>query len=546
MAYAVNHKDAMNKLDRPRPDYARLLVIDDDESVAITVSEVLRRDGYIVDMAMSGQEALSRLEQSKYDLVLTDLHMEGMDGISVLAEVRRFAPLTIAIVLTGFASLESAIAAMRQGAYDYLIKPCNIDDMRHTILRGLEHRRLILAEQQAREGLQQLNRELEQRVEERTAELKLLNDELASANRAKDVFLATLSHEMRTPLTPILGWSRLLRTGKADSALLAQGLDAIERNARLQTRLIEDLLDVSRIVMGKLHIDKEPTDLRSVVESAIETVRDKAKARNVQLRADLPPEPIIVQGAPVRLQQIVWNFLSNAIKFTHSGGQVSVRVFHSRDEAHVVVSDTGAGIAPDFLPYVFEPFRQADDSLTRRHGGLGLGLAIVRRLAELHGGRVRAESEGLGKGTQFTFSLPCAAGASVGREKEPGLASYKLFQRVLIVEDSADTLEMMRVLFTAMGCSVTTADSPEAALNIAAAQAPNIIISDIGMPGANGYELLASLRLLPGLEKVPAIAVSGYATEEDTARAIAAGFSAHLAKPIDIDKLLTLIRNLAS
>ena len=212
---------------------ARLLVVDDEESVALTVSEVLRLEGYEVEMVLSGEEAIVRLQELQYDLVLTDLHMEGGDGISVLAEVRRSTPLTIAIVLTGFASLESAIAAMRQGAYDYLVKPCIIDDMKHTIQRGLEHRRLMLAEQEARANLEQLNRELERRVEERTSELQQVNEELERANNAKDIFFATLSHELRTPLTPILGWAKLMRSAKADAALIAQGLDAIERNARI-------------------------------------------------------------------------------------------------------------------------------------------------------------------------------------------------------------------------------------------------------------------------------------------------------------------------
>ncbi|HSE97697.1 MAG TPA: response regulator, partial [Blastocatellia bacterium] len=546
-ASAINYEGRTNHgQGLPRADLARLLVIDDEESVAITVSEVLRQEGYLVDIAMSGEEAVSRLQQSQYDLVLTDLHMEGMDGISVLAEVHQHAPYAITIVLTGFASLESAIAAMRQGAYDYLIKPCNIDDMKHTIQRGLEHRRLILAEKQARENLEQLNRMLERRVEERTAELMRLNEELADANRAKDVFLASLSHELRTPLTPILGWSRLLRSGKADSALVAQGLDAIERNAKLQARLIDDLLDVSRIVMGKLSFDKEPVDLRAVVEAAIETVRDKANSHNLELKVQLPDEPAVVQGAPVRLQQIVWNYLTNAIKFTQSGGLICVELRRAGDEAQVSVSDTGAGIAPDFLPHVFEPFKQGDESLTRRHGGLGLGLAIVRKLAELHGGWVRAESEGLGKGTRFTFALPCTTVARAVCEKEGSLSAYRMNQCVLIVEDSLDTLDMMQALFEAMGCSVLIADSAEMALKLAASEPPAIIVSDIGMPNVNGYEFLARLRQIPGLENVPAIAVSGYATEEDTARALAAGFSAHLAKPIDVDKLVDLIQTLSS
>jgi CheY-like chemotaxis protein len=327
---------------------------------------------------------------------------------------------------------------------------------------------------------------------------------------------------------------------------MAQGLDAIERNAKLQTRLIDDLLDVSRIVMGKLRLDREPTELRGVVEAAIETVRDSARSYNVELSVELPAEQIIIQGSPVRLQQIVWNLLSNAIKFTQGGGSVSVQVVREELEARLVVSDTGAGISPEFLPHVFEPFRQADDSLTRRHGGLGLGLAIVHKLTELHGGRVHAESDGLGKGTRFTIALPCVAGASAGNEKVAGLSPYRMSQKVLLVEDSTDTLEMMRALFSAMGCKVLSADTAEKALEIAAAETPDIIISDIGMPNADGYELLAGLRLIRGLENVPAIAVSGYATDEDVVRARAAGFSAHFAKPVDIDKLLAVIQNLTS
>ncbi|HJQ69095.1 MAG TPA: response regulator [Blastocatellia bacterium] len=525
---------------------ARLLVVDDEESVAFTVSEVLRLEGYDVAMVLSGEEAIQRLQELQFDLVLTDLHMEDGDGISVLAEVRRTTPLTIAIVLTGFASLESAIAAMRQGAYDYLIKPCIIDDLKHTIQRGLEHRRLMMAEQEARANLEQLNRELERRVDERTSELQEVNEELERANRAKDIFFATLSHELRTPLTPILGWAKLMRSAKADGALIAQGLDAIERNARLQTRLIDDLLDVSRIVSGKLHIDKEPTDMRAIVEAAIETVRDKATQGGVNLQVNLPAAPLIVQGSPVRLQQIVWNFLSNAVKFTEKGGRVSVKLDRRGDDARIAVADTGVGIDSEFLPQVFKPFSQADGSLTRQQGGLGLGLAIVHKLAELHGGWVRAESEGLGKGSTFTFSLPCAIEANVTRGGEARPFAYKLPEPVLIVEDSQDTLDMLEALFERVGCRVLTADSAAKAMEIASVDPPGIIISDIGMPDANGYEMLEGLRRIPGLERVPAIAVSGYAMEEDQDRALAAGFSAHMAKPVDLEKLLALIQELAS
>src|SRR5919112_3039104 len=395
---------------------ARLLVVDDEENILLTISEVLRLEGYEVETAASGREAVLMLDAGgAYDLVLTDLHMEEGDGLLLLEEIRRRAPLTITIVLTGFAAVESAIAALRQGAYDYLTKPCIIDELIYTVSRALEHRRLMLAEREARAGLEQLNRELERRVEERTSELQRVNEELSEANRAKDVFLATLSHELRTPLTPVLGWVNLLRSGgTADASMLTQGLDAIQRNAQLQARLVDDLLDISRVVSGKLRIDREPVNLSGVVESAAETVRAEAQARAVELSVELPARPVVVQGAPLRLQQIVWNLLSNAVKFTPKGGRVNARVWSDGGDAFVEVTDTGIGIAHDFLPHVFDRFRQADGSTTRQYGGLGLGLAIVRALAELHGGWVRAESEGSGRGSRFTVGLPRADAAEAG------------------------------------------------------------------------------------------------------------------------------------
>jgi len=542
MASVIGYKDRNVSSDCEEPTVSRLLVVDDDESVAITVSEVLRREGFMVDTAMNGQEALSHLRRAQYDLVLTDLHMEGMDGISLLSEIHRNAPLTISIVLTGFASLESAIAAMRRGAYDYLIKPCNIEDMTHTIQRGLDHRRLMLAEQEARERLEQMNHELEKRVEERTAELQRVNKELAEADRAKNIFLATLSHELRTPLSPILGWARLLRSGKIDQAMMTKAIDAIERNALLQARLIDDLLDVSRIVSGKLTVEREPADLCSIVRAAVDAVRDKATNRGIMLDLDIPDSPIIVQGSPVRLQQIIWNFLSNAIKFTERGGQVSAQGHSAGGEAYVTVSDTGTGIAPEFLPHIFEPFSQGDTSLTRQTGGLGLGLAIARKLAELQGGRVRAESEGQGKGSRFILTLPLTSVTNVESESEATASLNRVPGSVLLIDDSSDTLEMLETMFKQMGCRVMVAESAEAAIRAAAAEVPGLIISDIGMPETDGYELLARLRLLPEMERVPAIAVSGYASEEDATRALAAGFSAHLAKPVDFDKLFALYK----
>src|SRR5829696_1157890 len=303
---------------------ARLLVVDDEESLRITTAAIFENEGHIVDTAASGDQAIDLLSKEDYDLVLTDLHMEGGDGLSVLNQIKRHAPLTISVVLTGFASVESAIAALQEGAYDYLIKPCDIESMKHTVRRGVEHRRLMLAEQKARTDLQQLNRDLERRIDERTAELKRLNAELAEANRAKDVFLATLSHELRTPLTPVVGWIKLLRSGALDEKSVLQALDAIERNAWMQSRLIDDLLDTSRIATGKLHFEPKPTDLNASVKAAVDTVRTSAAARNIELSISLWPSRLIVIGEPLRLQQIAWNLVSNAIKFTDPGGKVNI------------------------------------------------------------------------------------------------------------------------------------------------------------------------------------------------------------------------------
>jgi signal transduction histidine kinase len=530
----------------PLLNHGRLLVVDDEENLRITTAAILELEGYTVDTAASGNEAIAQLANTDYDLVLTDLHMEGGEGLTVLNEIRRNAPLTIAVVLTGFASVESAIAALQEGAYDYLVKPCDIDTMKHTIRRGVEHRKLMLAEQKARADLEQLNLDLEQRIVERTAELTRLNAELAEANRAKDVFLATLSHELRTPLTPVVGWIKLLRSGNLDGKSVAQALDAIERNAWLQARLIDDLLDTSRIATGKLQFEPRPTDLNTTVKAALETVRALASTRNVQLSINLSSSPLVVMGEPVRLQQIVWNLLSNAIKFTEPYGRVTVTTETDGVEARLIVTDTGIGIESDFLPHVFDRFRQADGSTSRRHGGLGLGLAIADALAKLHGGHLEAQSDGVGKGSRFIFrlGLAAAAAANVAPEMiEEDPHSLKDLE-VLVVEDSEDTLTLLSAMFAREGARVVTASSATQALEWAGANRPDIVISDIGMPDIDGYEFLARLKLMPGMNGVPAIAISGYASDEDRRKAIENGYFALVPKPIDIDLLFDLIQDL--
>lgn len=528
----------------PTSNEARLLVVDDEESLRITTAAIFEKEGYVVDTASSGDEAVELLSKADYDLVLTDLHMEGGDGLSVLNQIRRHAPLTISVVLTGFASVESAIAALQEGAYDYLVKPCDIESMKHTIRRGVEHRRLMLAEQKARADLEQLNLDLEQRIEQRTAELTRLNAELAEANRAKDIFLATLSHELRTPLTPVVGWIKLLRSGALDEKSVAQALDAIERNAWLQSRLIDDLLDTSRIATGKLHFEPKPTDLNAAVKAAVDTVLASAASRNIELSISLWPTSLVVMGEPVRLQQIAWNLVSNAIKFTDSGGKVRVTTGLNGTQAYLEVVDTGVGIEPEFLPHVFDRFRQADGSTSRRHGGLGLGLAIADALAKMHGGKLEADSDGVGKGARFTLRIELAPTSKVVAEAPAEKVHSLHGLDVLIVEDSSDTLQLLSMIFEREGANVTTAASAAEALQEAVMKRPNIIVSDIGMPETDGYQLLEQLRVLPGLSDVPAIAISGYASEEDRERALAVGYMALVPKPIDVDALFTLIQDL--
>jgi signal transduction histidine kinase len=522
----------------------QLLVVDDEESLRITTAAILENAGYVVDTASSGDEAIALLTKKDYDLVLTDLHMEGGDGLSVLNQIRRHSPLTISVVLTGFASVESAIAALQEGAYDYLVKPCDIDSMKHTIRRGVEHRRLMLAEQKARTDLEQLNLDLERRIAERTAELTRLNAELAEANRAKDVFLATLSHELRTPLTPVVGWIKLLRSANLDEKSVAQALDAIERNAWLQSKLIDDLLDTSRIATGKLHFEPKPTDLNTTVNAAIETVRASAAARNIDLSITLSPSTLVVMGEPVRLQQIVWNLISNAIKFTEPGGKVTITTTNEGSQATLVVTDTGIGIDPEFLPHVFDRFKQADGSTSRRHGGLGLGLAIADALAKMHGGRIQAASEGVGQGSCFTLQMKLATAQRVAPEPPAEKTHSLAGLDVLIVEDSVDTLTLLNAVFSREGAHVTTATSAAEALQKAVMKPPSVIISDIGMPDVDGYQLLEQLKVLPGLDDVPAIAISGYASDEDRERALDTGYRALVPKPIDVDVLFDLIHEL--
>ena len=378
-----------------------------------------------------------------------------------------------------------------------------------------------------------------------------------AANRMKDEFLATVSHELRTPLTAMLGWIWWLRRGPVDDAVQGRALETVERNARAQAQLVEDLLDVSRIVTGKLRLDVRPADLRLVVEAAIESVRTAADAKGIALEARLPAAPAHATVDPDRLQQVVWNLLSNAIKFTPEGGRVDVTLEDGPQEAAIVVADTGSGISPAFLPYVFDRFRQAEASSTRTYGGLGLGLAIVRHLVELHGGTVRATSAGEGRGTTFTVVLPVRAGRRAAAEEPasplrvsavaaatPARALEGL--RVLLVDDAEDTRELLDAVLVQQGAVVTAAASVADARDAFARATPDVLISDIGMRGEDGYTLIRELRRRTDAARtVPAVALTAYAGPDDRRRALREGYDVHVAKPVDPDALVAMLVDLA-
>jgi hypothetical protein len=381
--------------------------------------------------------------------------------------------------------------------------------------------------------------------------------EAQSANRMKDEFLATVSHELRTPLTAILGWARIIRGGKLDPARFMRGLDVIERNGRAQAAIIDDILDVSRIITGKLRLELDAIDLPAVVQAAMDTVRPAADAKNIRLqwKSELPSQRY--SGDPDRLQQIVWNLLSNAIKFTPKDGHVEVVTVQINSHLEIRVTDSGQGIHRDFLPHVFDRFRQADGTSTRRHGGLGLGLAIVRHLVELHGGTVEVDSPGEGLGATFTVRLPVRAVQVVPREPREEIPSFAAAAglhpqelanlTVLVVDDDPDARELIATVLEQAGARTLTAGGAESALDLLVREHPDILLSDIGMSGADGYALMRQVRALTPEQggNIPAAALTAYSRAEDARQALASGFQRHVSKPVEPETLITQVAALA-
>ncbi|HXK20681.1 MAG TPA: PAS domain S-box protein, partial [Polyangiaceae bacterium] len=378
---------------------------------------------------------------------------------------------------------------------------------------------------------------------------RVARSEAESANRSKDEFVATVSHELRTPLNAIMGWTQILKGASHDDETMQRGINVIERNTKTQAQLISDLLDMSRIISGKLRLDVHDVDLIGLIQAAIETTRPAADAKRISVEARMDPSVAATTGDPTRLQQCIWNLLSNAIKFTPQGGRVGVVLGRSESHVEISVSDNGAGIRADFLPFVFERFRQAETSTSKRGGGLGLGLSIVKQLAELHGGEVRVESGGEGQGATFTMALPIRALRTDDAAATPAEPEAHALDRVtvLLVEDDPDNRDVLRRLLERHHAAVVATGSAGEALQMMPTVRPNVLVSDIGLPEVDGYELMRRVRSIESESGggVPAIALTAHASTDDRTRALRAGFQAHIAKPVSPGELVATIASLA-
>ncbi len=557
-------------------DRARVLIVDDLREKLLVYTTVLEELEAELIVAHSGTEALKRVLNEDFAVILLDVNMPGMDGLETASLVRRYkrSARTPIIFITAYADEMQTSRGYELGAVDYILSPVIPEVLRSKV-------RVFIDLYRAHSELAHSHRALEQRVAERTRELQESNERLQAEiverrraesdrealltreqilraeaeelSRLKDEFLATMSHELRTPLNAIFGWITLLRTRRLDGPTEERALETIERNARAQKRLIEDLLDVSRVVTGKVTLELAVVDPRRIVEASIETMLPAAQAKGIELVPRLDDKTGVLRGDSARLQQIVCNLLSNAIKFTPIGGRVEVRLSRRESEAEITVRDSGQGIKAEFLPYVFDRFRQEDGSISRRHGGLGLGLAIVRHLVELHGGTVSAASEGEGHGATFTVRVPTRhdgaerspepTTAAPGAAGAPRLAGV----HVLVVDDDPGAREVIARILQALGARVTLAGSGPAALTLLFERKPHVLVADLGMPEMDGYALIEQIRALdPNLGgRVPAVAVTAYASAQDRLRALHAGYQNHIAKPVEPEELAAVITSLA-
>ena len=582
-----------------------ILLVDDEARNLDVLESILGTADYRLVRAQTADAALMALLNSEFAAIVLDIRMPDISGLELaqlIKQRKRSRDIPILFLTAHLSDEGDMLRGYDVGAVDYLTKPVNPDILRSKIAVFAELFRKtralaaanealekeVLERLRAEEALREAHEELEERVQQRTADLmrtnqalreneerlrqafeekqQLLESERAArseaerASRLKDDFLATVSHELRTPLNAILGWAQILTQGRSElPQVAAQGMDAVLRNARAQAHLIEDLLDMSRIVSGKIRLNLRTLGLAEIVDSAIGTITPAAQTKGVALEAAVVDGAPSVRGDSERLQQILLNLLSNAVKFTPEGGRVRVSVAASDSWAEVVISDTGQGITPEFMPFVFDPFRQADPSTTRRHGGLGLGLAVVHHLVELHGGTVRAESPGQGLGSTFYVRIPLNTSTdedeTIAEAVRPGASAPSEAAapasldglRLLVVEDEPDTRDAIARFLQDYGAAVVAVGSAGEALERLWGDAYDILISDIGMPDTDGYELIRALRAREtgSGRRLPALAVTAFTREEDQERALREGFSGYLPKPVNTARLLSLLMALA-
>jgi signal transduction histidine kinase len=529
----------------------KILHLEDNELDAELVQAYLLDGGFDAEIARvdTREDFTAEIERGGFDLILGDYNLPSFDGLTALDIARaKYADIPF-IIISGALGEETAIETLKSGATDYILK--------HRLERLVPAVRRALREAEDREARKQAERE-RQELLEREKEARHKAEE---ASRLKDEFLATVSHELRTPLNAILGWATMLRSGQLNEENSAQAAEIIERNARAQVQLVEDLLDVSRIITGKLRLEADFIDFKAIVENALAAVRPAAEAKLIKIKSDFDSTNNKIFGDASRLQQVIWNLLTNAVKFTPSGGAITISLRNKKNCIEFQVKDTGEGISREFLPFVFERFRQADGATTRIHSGLGLGLSIVKHLIEMHGGEVSAESEGIGRGSTFSFCLPQQiiavnekANGENGKAKFP-VVNNRLSEKVenplaglcvLAVDDDQDSREMLQLILEQNGASVETAGSAAEALEKLKEIKADVLVSDIGMPLEDGYSLVERLRRLPAENggRIPAVALTGFAREEDNRRALLAGFNKHVAKPIDPENLVREIADL--
>ena len=507
------------------PGSLRILLADDNADMLDYVARLLG-DRWTVETVSDGASALAAIHARRPDAIVTDVMMPEIDGFELLRAVKDDkATSDIPVILVSArAGEEAALEAVSAGADDYIVKPFTARDLVARVDAQLQ----------------------------RAAERQRARQQLIEANRIKDEFLATLSHELRTPLNAILGWAHLLKAPTMRAGMLERALESIDRNARAQARLVDDLLDVSRVISGKLAIKHEPVNLRAVILEAVDAVRPAMTAKALKMRVGVATDAdIVIDGDGDRLRQVLANLLSNAVKFTPSGGDVEVDLRRVNGNVEIVVRDTGMGIAREFLPHVFERFRQADSAPARRHGGLGLGLAIARHLVEAHGGSVTAQSDGPGTGARFTIRLPVASARPralpMVEPKTPEVDQLIAGLRVLVADDEPDAREVMRAALERHGGTVVSVASANEALAALRQESFDALVADIGMPEQDGYSLMRSIRGLPANEggRIPSIAVTAYATLREREDAIGAGFDAHMGKPFNPDKLAATLAQIA-